>query len=285
MTTLPTQHIPAPAGGRELAVHVHRPEPGRSLHSAVVLLHGGGWRMGSPAQMTPYAAELANAGFVAIAPEYRLLGEAPWPAQIDDVKAAIRWVRSRADALQIAPDRIALQGFSAGGHLALLAAGTSASSPDGGSSSAVAAVVSLFAPVAFSVGPPAPHEAPAAMLLGEQATPEAARAISPLAHIGPAFPPTFLLQGMKDPLATPAMTLRLFETLVAAGVDTSLHCFHGHTHDFSALPSMLGAVQAEVALFLRRAMVDPVGDAAENRALNRFARYPEGFPEMPLAAR
>lgn len=182
--------------------------------------------------------------------------------------------------MDIAPDRIALQGFSAGGHLALLAAGAANGLPSDG---AVAAVVSLFAPVAFAVGPLAPHESPAAMLLGDLASAQTARAISPLAHIGPAFPPTFLLQGMDDPLVTPAMSLRLFEALVAAGVPTSLHCYHGHTHEFAALPSMLGAVQAEVALFLRRAMVDPAGDAAENLALNPFARYPEGFPPMPAA--
>jgi acetyl esterase/lipase len=273
-----TRNIPAPEGGRQLTADVYRPAPGSSVRSAVVLLHGGGWRMGSRLTMAPYAAELARAGFVAIAPEYRLLGEAAWPAQLDDVKAAIRWVRSQADDLDIAPDCVALQGFSAGGHLALLAAGT-ADGPH--SPCAVNALVSFFAPVAFSAGPPASHEAPAAMLLGDKASPETARAISPLAHVGPDFPPTFLLQGMNDPLVTPAMTLRLFEALVAAGVKTSLHCFHGHTHEFSALPSMLGAVQAEVALFLRRAMVNPAGDAAENLALNPFARYPEGFPPRP----
>jgi acetyl esterase/lipase len=275
-----TRTLPAPEGGRQLTADVYGPAPGSGLRSAVVLLHGGGWRVGSRLQMAPYATELARAGFVAIAPEYRLLDEAAWPAQLDDVKAAIRWVRSRADEMDIAPERIALQGFSAGGHLALLAAATADSPP---SACAVAAVVSLFAPVAFSAGSLASHESPAAMLLGEHASPEAARAISPLAHIGPGFPPTFLLQGMDDPLVTPAMTLRLFEALVAAGVKTALHCFHGHTHEFCALPSMLGAVQSEVALFLRRAMVDPAGDAAENRALNPFARCPEGFPPGPAA--
>jgi acetyl esterase/lipase len=251
-----------------------------------LLLHGGGLRVGSPQPMAPFAAELARAGFVAVAPEYRLLGEAAWPAALQDVRAAIRWVRSQADVLDIHPDRIALQGFSAGGHLALLAAGTAPVSA-GDDASAVAAVVSLFAPVAFAVGALAPHEVPAAMVLGAQATGDTARAISPLAHVGPGFPPTFLLQGMDDPLVTPAMTLRLFEALVAAGVKTSLHCFHGHTHEFAALPSMRVAVQAEVALFLRRVVVDPAGDAAENAALNPFARFaphPEGFPAMPAAA-
>ncbi len=221
-----------------------------------------------------YARILRERGFLAIAAEYRLIDEAPWPAQIIDVKDTIRWVRRNADWLRIDPEKIALQGFSAGGHLALLAAATGGKQIFGEhaeDSAAVGAVVSLFAPPdltrgAFPVRPP-----PVANLLGDSDE-DVARAASPLHHIGPGFPPTFLLNGMADPLMPYQVTLRLFDALTANGTKVDLHLYHGHTHEFSALPSMLEPVQAEVALFLDRAMTDPEFYQRENLKLNMFAR-------------
>jgi acetyl esterase/lipase len=117
-------------GPRDLAAHVFRPDAARSLRTAVILLHGGAWRFGSAEAMVPYAEALARHGFVAIAAEYRLLGEAPWPAQLNDVWDAIAWTRARAGELDIDAEKIALQGFSAGGHLALLAAGRREERPE-----------------------------------------------------------------------------------------------------------------------------------------------------------
>src|SRR5579884_3018970 len=78
-------------GGRDLKCDIYAP-PGPAMKApAVLLLHGGGWRQGEPAMMRGYGLRLAAAGFVCVAPEYRLTGESPWPAQIHDVKAAIRW--------------------------------------------------------------------------------------------------------------------------------------------------------------------------------------------------
>ena len=111
-------------GNRDLCLDLYEPASSDATRTAVILLHGGGWRGGNKEMMEVFGPELARHGFVALAAEYRLLGEAPWPAQIEDVKASIRWVRANADQLGIDPNKIALQGFSAGGHLSLLAAGT-----------------------------------------------------------------------------------------------------------------------------------------------------------------
>jgi hypothetical protein len=67
--------------------------------------------------------------------------------------------------------------------------------------------------------------------------------------------------------------LEFFNAVVAAGAKADLHFYHGHTHEFAALPSMTEAVQAEIALFLNRAMVDPQFYAEENLRLNLFARF------------
>src|ERR1700676_301021 len=112
------------AARRELMVDLYWPRR-ESLATALILLHGGGWRMGSRKAMADYARTLAAQGFLAVAAEYRLLGEAAWPAQLEDVKDVIRWVRVHAGEYGVDPRKIALEGFSAGGHLALLAAGTS----------------------------------------------------------------------------------------------------------------------------------------------------------------
>jgi acetyl esterase/lipase len=69
---------------------------------------------------------MAERGYVCVTGEYRVMDEAPWPAQIQDVKATIRWMRANNDSLGIDPAAIVVGGKSAGGHLALLAAGTKA---------------------------------------------------------------------------------------------------------------------------------------------------------------
>lgn len=260
------------SGRRALLAEVYRPDSQRDLHTAVILLHGGAWRFGSLADMAPYANILSGLGFLAIAAEYRLLGEAPYPAQLDDVRSVIAWVRSHAQDLGIDPNKIALEGFSAGGHLALIAAGTMAERP----TSAVAGVVAFFAPPRLDGPTPPGVPSLAQGLFGPHASEAAIRAASPIHQIGAGFPPTFLLGGMADFLVPPAATLELFHALVRVETQVDLHLYHGHLHEFAMLPSMLEPVQAEVALFLKRAVVDPAGHRDENLKLNPFAR--PGWP-------
>lgn len=85
--------------------------------TAILIVHGGGWRTGNRAQHYPMAQKLADLGYVCFTPEYRLSTEALFPAAVYDLKAAIRWVKANADKYNIAPDRIAVLGFSAGGAL------------------------------------------------------------------------------------------------------------------------------------------------------------------------
>ena len=264
----PTVNEVSGLGRRPLMLDVYSPR-NCSTSTAVILIHGGGWRNGSPKDMAPYAATLVELGFVAIAAEYRLLDEAPWPAQIEDVKDVVRWVRSQARKLGIDPQKIALQGFSAGGQLALLAAGTTRNSLD-----PVAAVISLFAPTDLSARGASGFPSAAEALLGEDATEDEISAASPAAHVTSAFPPVFLLHGSDDPLVPIKSTLNFFDLLLQNGVPADLHVLYGQTHEFAALPSLLEPMQSEVALFLRRAVVEPQRFQDENRALNMFASPP-----------
>src|SRR5258706_3789421 len=107
----------ASVAGVDLELDVYRP-PTASTRTAILYFHGGGWRAGSREMMRPDARAMAELGFVGVPAQYRLLGQAPWPAQIHDVKAAIRWTRAHAQELEIDPNPIVLWGSSAGAQLA-----------------------------------------------------------------------------------------------------------------------------------------------------------------------
>ena len=199
-----------------------------------------------------------------MAGEYRLTPESAWPAQIHDVKAAVRWMRANAAMLRIDPTRIAAEGHSAGAHLALLAAGTPGMAEfegEGGNpdvSSALAAVVGVYPPVVFQFG--GSHvsgSVPADALLGAAATQALTDAAGPLAYVSSQFPPTFLLHGTTDKVVPPSASLRMYEALSAAGAQVELHMYSQLPHGFARLASMTDEIHGEIASFLRRTMVAP----------------------------
>ncbi len=106
-------------GGRTLKLDAFYPkEKAASARTAIIIIHGGGWRTGSPTQHYPLAQKLANLGYVCFTPEYRLSTEALFPAGVFDIKAAIRWVRKNAATYHIDTAKIVIAGFSAGGEMA-----------------------------------------------------------------------------------------------------------------------------------------------------------------------
>src|SRR5262245_18426337 len=115
------QHI----AGRALHVDIFRPANTPGPVQGLLFLPGGGWQTANRAPLKErYGMRMAQRGYVCVTGEYRVMDEAPWPAQIEDVKATIRWMRANSERLGIDPAAIVVGGKSAGGHLALLAAGT-----------------------------------------------------------------------------------------------------------------------------------------------------------------
>lgn len=253
-------------GGRDLKCDVYTP-PGEVKDApAVVLVHGGSWRQGDRTQLRGYGILLGRAGYVCVAPEYRLLGEAPWPAAIEDVKAAIRWVRASASSLGVDPSRIAIEGNSAGAHLALLAAGTAGLASfegDGGNgdaSSAVAAVAAVYAPTLFfAEGSSRSSGGLPFMALAESGSDDAAAAAlaSPVHHVSPTFPPTLLVHGTTDTTVPVSASVRMYEELVSAGVPVEMHLYAEQPHAFDAQPQFGRQVAAEMLLFLDRYVPAP----------------------------
>ena len=251
----------AGAGGRDLLCDVYRP-PGDVPEGggpAVLLVHGGSWRQGDRSQLKGYGILLGRAGYVCVAPEYRLLGEAPWPAAIEDVKAAIRWVRASASSLGVDASRIAVEGNSAGAHLALLAAGTpgvAALEGTGGNegvSSDVAAVAAIYAPTLFFADGSARESGGLPFLvLAEGGDDVAAAQASPVRHVSEGYPPTFLAHGTTDTTVPVSASMRMYETLVAAGVPVEMHLYAEQPHAFDAQPKFGRQVAAEMLLFLDR---------------------------------
>ncbi len=249
-------------GGRDLKCDIYAP-PGPAMKApAVLLLHGGGWRQGEPAMMRGYGLRLAAAGFVCVAPEYRLTGESPWPAQIHDVKAAIRWLRAAHATLGVDERRIAALGSSAGAHLALLAAGTpdmpefEGSGGSSGVSTALAAVVAIYPPTLFYPGEERSHGGtPARALMGDAAGEDVARAASPVTYARPGYPPTLLLHGSADKVVPPSASMVMYQALVTAGVPVELHMYADQPHGFARQPEFIDLCTAESAHFLRRYLV------------------------------
>ena len=108
-------HVYAVRNGQELKIDAFHPNG--DAKAAVIILHGGGWRVGSKDWMAEVAKALAGHGLLALPTQYRLLGETPWPAQIADVKSAIRWVRRNAARSALVPTRSQSKAFPPAGIL------------------------------------------------------------------------------------------------------------------------------------------------------------------------
>jgi acetyl esterase/lipase len=243
---------------RPLRWNVFRPSGQVAGAPAALLFHGGGWRSGDRANMTDACTAFARLGWVAIAPEYRLLGEAPWPAPLDDVRTAVRAARADAEALGISPDHIFLTGYSAGAHLSLLAAGGAGEplrpgAPFAEQPEAVAGVAAFFPPTRF--GP----EQGEMLGISDAVTLEA---VSPLTH-AEHYPPVILFCGDEDPLTPHEMSVGLYNAIRAAGGVADLRLYSNLIHEFVCLPGMMQATIGDAAAFFTRTVLEkPACDAA-----------------------
>ncbi|HJM76625.1 MAG TPA: alpha/beta hydrolase [Dehalococcoidia bacterium] len=244
-------------GGRDLACDVFTPPGGADNAPGVLIIHGGGWREGDRSQLRGYGLRLARAGYVCVASEYRLTPESPWPAQIHDVKTALRWMRANATDLGLNPDRIAVEGNSAGAHLALLIAGTAGVAEfegEGGNpgvSTDVSVAIGIYGPTDFITS------GGGRVLVADQGE-DVARAASPITYIDGEFPPTLLIHGNADETVAPEQSELMYRALLCAGVATELHMYAGQPHAFDAEPVFARQCADLMRLFLDRYIAAPV---------------------------
>ena len=230
------------AGGADLLLNLSRPRTGTGPFPVVVFLHGRGWREGDRTDMDTLVEGIARLGYVGVTIEYRLVPLAHFPAQVQDCKTAIRWLRAHAAQYRIDPDRIAVVGFSAGAHLAaMLGVTTSADGLEGtgslGESSRVQAVVSFFGPTDFTTRDwPADLEREVIVpFLGARYAdePEVYRRASPITYVTKDSAPFLFFHGAKDALVPIDQSRRLAAKLQAAGVYARVVAFEPEGHGFT----------------------------------------------------
>lgn len=235
-------------GGVELQLDIAYPTRG-GPYPAVLCLHGGGWRVGNRQELskanlvfpgTSMIERIAERGYVAASATYRLAPKAKWPAQIEDAKAAVRFLRASAKDYPLDPDRIAALGVSAGGHLACMLGVTE---PDDGFegnggrpevSSRVQAVVSVFGPTDFTLKTWSPLAEDVAYipLFGVKfdADPRLYRRASPVDHVRRGAPPFLFFHGTADPIVDLQQTHRLADNLSEVGTKVRVLEMPGEGH-------------------------------------------------------
>jgi acetyl esterase/lipase len=235
----------------------------------IVFFHGGAWQQGDRSGGLPTLVTYVEGGeYAGITVGYRLTGEAKWPAQIHDCKAAIRWIRGNALAYDLDPDRIGLTGGSAGGHLvALLGTSDASANLEGdlgkyaGISTRARCVVDQYGPTEFLTLDQAPsqvkHDGPdtaVARLIGGaiHSRPDVARAASPITYVSPDDPPFLIIHGTNDPGVPYDQSVRFYHALQKAGVPTLFQTVEGGLHGNFRNPE----INRRIRLFFDKYLLD-----------------------------
>jgi acetyl esterase/lipase len=252
------------AGGHERQkLDLYLPREARGPRPVIVWVHGGGWQNGSKAQCRPLAEGFVARGYAVASLGYRLSGHAIFPAQLEDCKAAIRWLRAHARDYGLDPAKFAAWGSSAGGHLvALLGTTGDLREFDVGAhmneSSAVQAVVDWFGPTDFTqMDRAAPlsgkqrHDSPQSpeskLIGGAISDPALAAKVqraNPIRYVSADDPPFLIVHGSADPLVNHHQSELLHAALVAARRPVRLHTIEGAGHGTGgfASPATIGLV-------------------------------------------
>lgn len=240
-------------GELSLGLDLYLPGPAATTAPLVLLVHGGGWGSGERTNMAPLAARLAARGYAAATVSYRLSGQARYPAAIEDVKAALRWLRANAAGLGIDAARVSIAGGSAGGQIAALVGMTSAG--------AVRAVVNIDGLSDFTSEEARRHEddpsrKPSAAGAWFGGRYDEKRALwheaSPISHVGRDSPPVlFIVSGVpRFSVGREAMA----QKLAAHGVASETVALPGTPHSFWLFDPWLAPTVDAMSAFLGRVM-------------------------------
>jgi acetyl esterase/lipase len=266
------------AGGTARLADLYLPVGSNSPVPVVIWLHGGGWRFGDR-RLAPDLSHFAErSGLAVVSIDYRLSDEAKFPAQAEDVKTAVRWVRSVADRFGFEGGRIGLWGSSAGGHLAACAALSEKhnflSEEHDGYSSAVQAVVDGYGPTNFAridsdradmpvlgsdaesvaiggVLPAGDRDSFESRLLGVavSSTAREVELADPVHYVRSGSPPFLILHGEADTIIPSSQSRYLFDRLSDAGNDATLVLFEKLKHGFFNNPNLVREEYGAVTVF------------------------------------
>jgi acetyl esterase/lipase len=245
--------------GGETMLHldIARPEKSDKPAPCIVVIHGGGWRGGNFKVHVPQILEFAKRGYVSATIQYRLVPTARFPAQIEDVKCAVRYLRANADKYGINKERFGAVGFSAGAHLSMLLGTMDAKdglegkggNPD--QSSKVQAVVSFFGPTDL-----AQKDFPAAVngMLYDfldgmpQDKPDVYKAASPVTYVDKGDAPMLLYQGTKDGLVPYNQANLMADAMTNVGLAGRVELLLGANHGWGN-PELARTMDGTIAFF------------------------------------
>lgn len=222
----------------DLLMDMYWPKNGSGPFPLVLYVHGGGWTTGEKTEgVQPYARALNAQGIAVAAVNYRLSGEALFPAMIEDIKCAVRHIRANATTYNINPNAIGAFGGSAGGHLvSLLGTADASAGWDTGAyeniSSSISAVSEFFGPTNLQIEFPGNEKELMLSAFGQTNYADMAFA-SPIAYIDPNDPPFLIFHGEEDTLVPIAQSEAFAAALQNAGINTTFvrvqnagHTFH-----------------------------------------------------------
>ena len=230
----------AKPGGTELKLDLARPAEGDGPFPVVLVIHGGGLAGGEQERRCarPWPSSPAE-GYVAVSPQYRFCPKETFPAQVHDVKAAVRWLKAHAKDYKVDPEHVGAVGFSAGGHLSMMLGLTGPS--DGLEGEVAEGRARLEDPGRRQLlrpDRPGRHRHPRRLaplvkdFLGgtpEEKPKEAAQA-SPLTFVSKGDAPILTFQGTKDPLVPHTQAIKLADAMTAAGVPGRVELLVGAGH-------------------------------------------------------
>jgi acetyl esterase/lipase len=253
----------ATGAGWQLDADLYRPPDagsGNRRAPAVIVVHGGAWRSGDKNENPAWNQWLAARGYVVLDIQYRLAPAANWRQAVGDIWSAVAWLRSHAAELGADPDRVAVLGRSAGGHLALLAA-YAADDADlensGNRPPPLWCVIAFYAPTDLTRMYMEACRDPTddvctglRALIGSDpaADGDAYRLASPLEHVHAAAPPTLLIHGTSDRVVPPEHSRLLAGGLAQAGARVQLVSVPFAPHAFDLVPDALGTQLARAAM-------------------------------------
>lgn len=246
-------------GFRPVSLDLHRPDS--SPAPVVLFLHGGGWRVGSRASFSPLVSEtdsfgrIVGAGFAVVAADYRLSGEAVYPAQLDDARAALHWIAEHGAGHGLDADRVVLWGGSAGGTIAALVGLEQGVRVRG--------VIDWYGPsdlaamAQFTADQPHPTREDLWLGCAVEEAPGRAREASPVHRVHAAAPPFLITHGLADTDVPPEQSRALATALAAAGVDVELDLVPDIGHFWKGADAAASATLFDRAIAFAQRVTDP----------------------------
>ncbi len=262
-------------GGTDQKLDIGQPE-GKGPFPVILFFHGGGWQQGDKPHMHRWIRQFVSLGYVGVSVGYRFAPQYKWPSQVQDAKAAVRYLRAHAEELNIDPTRVGVMGESAGGYLALMVGvaspndGLEGDSGNSGFSSNVQAVVSYFSATDFTLpGLPLTPELEAEMQKYYKKSLKEVRAeftgasgpddlilkkISVLPYVDKDDPPVMMFHGDSDPFVSLEHPRRLQNALQKANVPSELIIVKAGGHGWTG--TLQEETTRQMSAFFQRILKD-----------------------------